>query len=1088
MAPQPGLSVTVSPSASAFFAGEVFTATITFRNTHPPVPEPSTSTTPHPSSPAQRSPYASPGHARTASSVQLGSWRTSANQAGPGRDAWPRQNQSPASPPSFGRTASSGHVSHPSLSAAASASTTDLVSPPTSPRRPVFSSTSSTGSLRPPPSTTNSPSSPSASSSAPSLPTRKGLIGKTPPPPPTLSLAVPPSRGGGLYANGPRRPELLGGGHARAQSMAVSSPDLLLRNGQGTANGEAGGRNFTAPSGPPDGGRLAGGHAKSRFGGSVVGGGLAGQPSEDDLRAIGQQDRAPLIAEESSPVDRQQPNFPDDAAFPVSESSSAPAPPHFPRRPTFGHQRTPSNLPYAMNSRARVSSLTLASDDSDSDYDADEANTSGNGFYGMGQNDTMESVLEAKYSRHAMQKAGPLTNRIASAPSAFLRPVQDRNRAISYGHEPEPSSPSLLHPPNTLAVLWAFAHLEGTFEVDESLIKPAEFLEVKRLLAGGTGGVGVGGGTLEDRRTGGGWREWLGWGRGGANQGGSAGPGAGAGMAAEDPRGAASLEERKDRAIKDRSVPTLSCPPCILAVDLVLQPGQSKSFTFSIRIPADLPPSFRGKAIKFNYYLVVGSNRISLGPISLKHATDDVRPVPKAQGKPSVSRVMRVPIRVYNHVGVTGARPFYDLTNPVIFQRDEAITADVQDKKETAVAVTKLQRPDTGKDDFESYAVNLLSSVASNSPEIVQNPSLSPTLEATRSPTLMEAPPSLRPEMSSHRGGGGKAIEAFGLDVDEAEGCKAAVEIVSRNSQKVSYDINKDGYQVASLTLVKSAYRLGETVNGSILLNGGEGRVLRVSARLETHELVETSISTMPAPRMRQITRRLHAEHHEMTLDAARLGFALAIPSGATPDFGTSGVKLQWSVRLSFLVIPPSPEASAGATPNITPRRLAAALGASGSGGRSSPNGGTSTPPRHGRSKSFAYGFEPAVPVTLPPPPPIPPSGAAHLMPVPPRAGEPTPVRHISYRAVPDLGYVPVLFSSAMPEPPPAPGPLQKAASGAHHRPTPSMSLARGQQSPFGNGSAVLVPAKVETVECSIPIKVYPGNTPFRPTITVFDA
>lgn len=153
---------------------------------------------------------------------------------------------------------------------------------------------------------------------------------------------------------------------------------------------------------------------------------------------------------------------------------------------------------------------------------------------------------------------------------------------------------------------------------------------------------------------------------------------------------------------------------------------------------------------------------------------------------------------------VTGARPFYDLTNPVIFQRDEAITADVQDKKETAVALTKLDRGgalqavsftgselslppspiDTGKDDFESYAVNLLLSVASNSPEIVQNPSLSPTLEATQSPSLMEAPPSLRPEMSSHRGGGGRAIEALGLDVDEAEGCKAAVEIVSRNSQK----------------------------------------------------------------------------------------------------------------------------------------------------------------------------------------------------------------------------------------------------------------------------------------------------------------
>lgn len=46
----------------------------------------------------------------------------------------------------------------------------------------------------------------------------------------------------------------------------------------------------------------------------------------------------------------------------------------------------------------------------------------------------------------------------------------------------------------------------------------------------------------------------------------------------------------------------------------------------------------------------------------------------------------------------------------------------------------------------------------------------------------------------------------------------------------VSYDINKDGNQVASLTLVKSAYRLGETVNGSVLINSGEGRVLRVRA------------------------------------------------------------------------------------------------------------------------------------------------------------------------------------------------------------------------------------------------------------------
>lgn len=48
----------------------------------------------------------------------------------------------------------------------------------------------------------------------------------------------------------------------------------------------------------------------------------------------------------------------------------------------------------------------------------------------------------------------------------------------------------------------------------------------------------------------------------------------------------------------------------------------------------------------------------------------------------------------------------------------------------------------------------------------------------------------------------------------------------------MSYDINKDGYMVATLTLVKSSYRLGETVNGSVVINSGEGRVLRVSTNL----------------------------------------------------------------------------------------------------------------------------------------------------------------------------------------------------------------------------------------------------------------
>ncbi|GAA6063717.1 hypothetical protein JCM10212_001828 [Sporobolomyces blumeae] len=1060
MAPKPGgLVVTVSPSSSAYFAGEVFDATITFTNSHPAASSPSAGPPPPPTS---------SGHARTASTVTPQSWNSRSGPQGI-RNRPPNASHlglaeyatghlhSDEVPPSpfFGST--SGQ-----FQPLASTSNGALPSPNGSPRRPQFgTSLSHTSPSSTPNRSVSTATNLNVSTSRDGVPTRKGLIGKSMPPSAPVPLAA--RLGGGLYSGGPRRPGAFArGGHGRAQSMAASSPDLLA------------GRNFSNEGSEGPGSRNpSGGHVKSRFGGSVV---------SDEFRKLSGPLRSTSTAiaeeEQDSPVESTTPNHYEDAAFPISSSSSSPAPPSFPRRPTFGHQRVPSSSLYNL-SRAGLSTLSLAdSDESDYDPNDDSQTMPPNGFYGIGRNDTMDSVvhdsLNASYS--SASRTGPLFQ-------DSMRPGPDLGLSSSNGLKPPPP-PAILHPPNTISILWAFAHLEGSFEVDDQLIKPSEFLEVKQLLAGGVGGVGVGGGTLEERKKeSGGWRSWL-WGGDASPKPPAATGGVRSGVAQESEAGAggggATLEERKEKAVKDKEVPIFSCPPSILGVDLVVAPGESKSFSFSIRLPADLPPSFRGKAIKFNYQLVVGSNRAFLGPSSASR-----RGV--ASGKGSVSRVMRVPLRVYNHVGVTGARPFYDLTNPVIYQRDEAMICPVESPDSHLVSTKRKPRPSpSGRSEFETYAMDLLSSVAL-SPEIVQRP-----FSARNGPrSILDAPPSMRPEMSNHRG-----EAAFGIDLDEGAGCKAAVEIVSRNSQKVSYDINKDGYMVAQLTLVKSAYRLGETVNGSVVVNSGEGRVLKVSARLETHELVETTISTRPAPQIRQLTRRLHSEHHETTLDSARLGFALAIPSGATPDFGTSGVKLQWSVRMSFLVIPPSPDAPVGgSSPPVTPRRNPL--------GRAPPPPPPAPAPpnnrggHHGRSKSFAYGFEPAVPLTLPPPPSIAPSGAAHLMPVPPPTPStaissfepPKPIQYTTYRAVPDLGFVPVLFSSSLPDPPPSPGPLQKTAAGAMHRPNaPSMSLSASQRDPLGGGRTVLVPAKVETVECSIPIKVYPGNTPFKPTVTIFDA
>ena len=94
-------------------------------------------------------------------------------------------------------------------------------------------------------------------------------------------------------------------------------------------------------------------------------------------------------------------------------------------------------------------------------------------------------------------------------------------------------------------------------------------------------------------------------------------------------------------------------------------------------------------------------------------------------------------------------------------------------------------------------------------------------------------------------------------------GCREAVEVLTRNPKKgvrqslpfqvvlsdtfflgkVSYDIAKDGEQVAVLTFVKSAYRLGEAILGIVDINGppGRTRVLKVRPLFESFSTLEYS-------------------------------------------------------------------------------------------------------------------------------------------------------------------------------------------------------------------------------------------------------
>ena len=172
------------------------------------------------------------------------------------------------------------------------------------------------------------------------------------------------------------------------------------------------------------------------------------------------------------------------------------------------------------------------------------------------------------------------------------------------------------------------------------------------------------------------------------------------------------------------------------------------------------------------------------------------------------------------------------------------------------------------------------------------------------------------------------------LEAAEEGSCGEAVEVLSRHSAKgqqhdlcwrskadgtASFDIAKDGEPVAELTLIKTTYRLGETVLAILTFNdlASTRRVLKLSAYLESHEIIPENLLPLSANTSGHIKHpplaRLHADYRSSyVLGTTRMAVSLDIPSDATPAFslaaGPGGKKggVEWRVRLAFLVAVPA--------------------------------------------------------------------------------------------------------------------------------------------------------------------------------------
>ncbi|KAK3371696.1 Rgp1-domain-containing protein [Lasiosphaeria ovina] len=436
----------------------------------------------------------------------------------------------------------------------------------------------------------------------------------------------------------------------------------------------------------------------------------------------------------------------------------------------------------------------------------------------------------------------------------------------THGRQPHNRRTSSLAPGSVRlpeALMMGYAQLQGTFSLDGSLVNQGPFEQVKRkAVVGGQGGGVIG---VDTSKRDSGLLRGFGWGNFTSSIGELLGSGE-----------LSSIKEMRGIA-SSKSIPLLSTPQSILFVDLQLRPGESKAFEYSFRLPKGLPPTHRGKAIKISYSLVIGTQR-------------------PGGAKEQQVRSVDIPFRVLGSVNSYGEILGHDLMSPYIILRDQARVQSLDKDKDGSRRDGSLQNDNNRLGPMGSSTMN---SFLAYVDELLARPQESAA--GLLSPSAM--PTSRRTSMYSSTDDGfpggmvtTSAKDAIDLAIMRANMTRAGQQSANR------FEIARNGRRVGVVMLARPAYRLGEVINMAIDFSGADIPCYAVHSALESAERVDPSLALRSDASIHRVTRKVWVTASEATLYARRIVFNPTIPVSATPEFVTSGVSLEWKIRLEFVV------------------------------------------------------------------------------------------------------------------------------------------------------------------------------------------
>lgn len=399
------------------------------------------------------------------------------------------------------------------------------------------------------------------------------------------------------------------------------------------------------------------------------------------------------------------------------------------------------------------------------------------------------------------------------------------------------------------ALMMGYAQVQGSFTLDGSLVSLGPFEQVKRkAVVGGQGGGVIG---VESSRRESGLLKSFGWG----NFTNSIGELLGGGelSSIKDMRGIAS----------SKSIPLLSTPQSVLFVDLQLAPGESKTYEYSFKLPKGLPPTHRGKAMKITYSLVIGTQR-------------------PGGAKEQQVKSVEIPFRVLGSVNNHGEILGHDLMSPYILLRDQARVQTVDKpsiSRDATPSKVQVQMPPSTMNSFLSYVDELLDRSGKRSGAGLLSPTAMPS---SRRPSVYEEATTAR--------------EAIDLAIIRSN-------LTSEGQQSANrFEIARNGRRVGVVMLARPSYRLGEAISMAVDFTGAEIPCYAVHAALETAERIDPSLALRSEASVHRASRKVWVSSSEATLYSRRITFNPTIPVSATPEFVTSGVSLEWKIRLEFVV------------------------------------------------------------------------------------------------------------------------------------------------------------------------------------------